>query len=340
MQGGVFVCHAAPDAGMAQRVVAALEAAGVPCWIAPRDIDPGESYAQAILDGLDAAPAMVLLFSAATNKSPHVMRELESAVSGGIPIVPVRLEQVEPSRDLRYFIGPQQWLETGGDAAEQWEPPLVRAVRRAATVGGRGTPATRKITIPEEQDSTAASLPRRRLPSLRLMGAALVLVVAVVVVVVLLTRPGDDDQPDDTAQGAVPEGRAGMASVFPSLTDDCQEKEDPAVETKTEVYICGTRTDPYQVWYSRWDEDFDWSNFFASVTSDATDVHSIHWMVRDQDVGREWTYQVADTDYPYRWSATYYELPFSVDVLADSKRSRTLGIGAVKRTPPDAVDRE
>ena len=125
---------------MAQRVVAALEAAGVPCWIAPRDIDPGESYAQAILDGLEAAPAMVLVFSAATNESPHVIRELESAVGSGTPIVPVRLEAVEPSRDLRYFIGTSQWLETGGDAAEQWESPLVRAVRRAVGQGGHRPP--------------------------------------------------------------------------------------------------------------------------------------------------------------------------------------------------------
>ena len=148
MRGGVFVCHASRDAGMAQRVVAALEAAGVPCWIAPRDIDPGESYAQAILDGLEAAPAMVLVFSAATNESPHVTRELESAVGRGTPIVPVRLEEVEPSRDLRYFIGTSQWLETGGVAAEQWESPLVRAVRRAVGEGGQRQPPPGTTSAP------------------------------------------------------------------------------------------------------------------------------------------------------------------------------------------------
>src|SRR5262245_2710949 len=100
MRGGVFICHASDDAGMAQRAVAVLEAAGVPCWIAPRDIDAGENYTQAILDALAGAPAIVLVFSAATNDSPHVTRELEIAVGSGKRIIPVRLEEVEPSPAL------------------------------------------------------------------------------------------------------------------------------------------------------------------------------------------------------------------------------------------------
>ena len=121
---------------MAQRAVAALEAAGVPCWIAPRDIDAGENYTQAILEALDAARAIVLVFSSATNESPHVARELETAVSSGRPIIPVRLEQVEPSPSLRYFIGTSQWLDVGG-AGDDWSPTLVRAVRTGHRPGHR-----------------------------------------------------------------------------------------------------------------------------------------------------------------------------------------------------------
>src|SRR3954469_6907415 len=131
MRGGVFMCHASADAGMAQRAVAVLEAAGVPCWIAPRDIEGGENYTQAILEALDAAPAIVLIFSAATNDSPHVTRELETAVGSDKRIIPVRLEDVEPSRALRYFIGTSQWLEAGAATDSTWSPALVRAVRRA-----------------------------------------------------------------------------------------------------------------------------------------------------------------------------------------------------------------
>src|SRR3954449_1853274 len=161
MRGGAFVCHAARDAGTAERVVAVLEAADVPCWIAPRDIEPGESWSSAIVDGLEAAPALVLVFSAATNESPHVMRELESAVHRRVPIVPVRHEPVEPSADLRYFIGTSQWLDTGDVGPEQWEPPLVRAVRRA--IGSQGPLVPSQTTAVGDRNSPGASRPRRRL---------------------------------------------------------------------------------------------------------------------------------------------------------------------------------
>jgi hypothetical protein len=146
MRGGVFVCHASDDAGTAQRAVAALEAAGIPCWIAPRDIEAGETYTQAILDGLDAAPAIVLIFSSATNESPHVARELEAAVGSSRRIIPVRLEQVEPSRSLRYLIGTAQWLDASGAAEAWWSPTLVRAVRRA-------------IGQPEPEPGSAGAVP-------------------------------------------------------------------------------------------------------------------------------------------------------------------------------------
>ena len=331
---------------MAQRVVAALEAAGVPCWIAPRDIDPGESYAQAILDGLDAAPAMVLVFSAATNESPHVTRELESAVGRGTPIVPVRLEEVEPSRDLRYFIGTSQWLETGGVAAEQWESPLVRAVRRAVGEGGQRQPAPDPTPSWPRTPAVPTERRRRRVPW-SLAAGALVLAGVVVGVALLLTRTGDDnDEPSATAQSQdqsqgpvhespspVPEGRAGMASVFPSLTDDCDSIE-PAVDTKSEVYLC--RTDNYVVRYSRWDDDFDRTGFLDSFTG----VSSTDWTVRGEDAGKQWQYQSSGNPNPYRWSATYADLPFSVDVEAASAGARGIGIAAVQPTVPGTADSE
>jgi hypothetical protein len=163
MRGGVFVCHASDDAGTAQRAVAALEAAAIPCWIAPRDIEPGETYTQAILDGLEAAPAIVLIFSSATNESPHVARELEAAVGSGKRIIPVRLEEVEPSRSLRYLIGTSQWLDASGAAESWWSPSLVRAVRRA--IGQPESPAAAAPSGPPPAGRPAQPAPRPPTPT-------------------------------------------------------------------------------------------------------------------------------------------------------------------------------
>ena len=141
MPGQVFVCHASKDAARATRVVTVLEAHGIPCWIAPRDIPAGAQYTQSILEGLAAAPALVLVFSHAANDSPHVRRELETVVGKDTPMLPIRLEDVEPSPSLRYFIGTSQWLDTIGVPARTWEPDLVAGMRRLLGGGAPEEPA-------------------------------------------------------------------------------------------------------------------------------------------------------------------------------------------------------
>ena len=195
---------------MAQRAVAALEAAGVHCWIAPRDIDAGENYTQAILDGLEAAPAVVLVFSSATNESPHVSRELEIAVGSGRRIVPVRLEAVEPSGSLRYFIGTSQWLDATAPGAD-WSPALVQAVRRAIGQPANESPPGLAPVSPTgfAPGATSGTAPGRaqpagvgpaRGPSSRawwpvIIASALVAVAAAVVVTLSLTG-GDGSEKD------------------------------------------------------------------------------------------------------------------------------------------------
>jgi len=65
-----FVSHSSKDRQAAIAMVHDLEALGIRCWVAPRDIAPGKSYAEAILDGLSGANVMVLVLSASANTSP------------------------------------------------------------------------------------------------------------------------------------------------------------------------------------------------------------------------------------------------------------------------------
>src|ERR1700729_2491111 len=77
----VFVSHAAPDASVAVQVCGALERHGQRCWIAPRDVVPGELYADAIVRAIDAARVVLLVLSQDASSSPHVLREIERATS-------------------------------------------------------------------------------------------------------------------------------------------------------------------------------------------------------------------------------------------------------------------
>lgn len=106
----IFISHSSADALTAGEICKLLEQNGLKCFIAPRDIRSGREYAEEILNGIDASEAMVLLMSDAANASPHVLREVERAVSKNIPILVYKLEHVELSRSLEYFLMTHQWI--------------------------------------------------------------------------------------------------------------------------------------------------------------------------------------------------------------------------------------
>ncbi len=107
----VIISYSVNDKPTADAVCAKLEERGIRCWIAPRDIFPGTDYAASIIKAIDESRVMVLIFSSHANASEHVMREAERALHNRIPIIPFRIEDVQPSPSLQDHIGPQHWLD-------------------------------------------------------------------------------------------------------------------------------------------------------------------------------------------------------------------------------------
>ena len=64
---------------------------------------PGAEWGAAIVNAIDNCRVMVLIFSSNANESRQIRREVERAVSRGIPIVPVRIENVMPTGVARIF---------------------------------------------------------------------------------------------------------------------------------------------------------------------------------------------------------------------------------------------
>lgn len=106
----VFISHSSEDAGVAEKVCRTLEAAGLATWICSRDIQPGQTWAGAISEGLEQAGALVLLFTANANGSEHVLREVDLAVKQKVPILPVRLDNTPLRREVEYYINVAHWI--------------------------------------------------------------------------------------------------------------------------------------------------------------------------------------------------------------------------------------
>jgi len=107
----VFISHSSKDRAIGDAACAALEKYGHKCWIAPRDILPGEEYGEAIVDAIRASRIFLLIVSAASVASHQVRRETERAANAGAAIIPFRIEDVLPSKSLEFFISSAHWLD-------------------------------------------------------------------------------------------------------------------------------------------------------------------------------------------------------------------------------------
>ena len=107
----VFVSYSQPDYDCAMELVARIEAEGINCWIAPRDIAPSADWAAEIIDAISNSRVMILVFSASSNDSPQVRREVERAVHKNVSILPFRIAGVVPSKSLEYFLSSQHWMD-------------------------------------------------------------------------------------------------------------------------------------------------------------------------------------------------------------------------------------
>src|SRR5271155_5088006 len=136
MAHDVFVSYASGDKPVADAVCATLEASGVRCWIAPRDVLPGVHYGEAIIDAIHECRIMVLVFSSKANMSGHIPKEIERAVSSGVTVMPLRIEDVAPAKSLDYFIGSVHWLDA---LTPPLEVHLQKLAANVKTLLERGT---------------------------------------------------------------------------------------------------------------------------------------------------------------------------------------------------------
>jgi hypothetical protein len=141
MAHDVFLSYSTKDKKAAESVCTALERRGVGVWMAPRDIPPGSRYAASIVEAIDSARVLVLVFSAAANDSQDIEREVQRADSKRLRIVPFRLEDVEPKASLAYFLPSRQYLDAFMPPMEARYDELSGVVRSIAPAQPSPTPS-------------------------------------------------------------------------------------------------------------------------------------------------------------------------------------------------------
>jgi len=132
-----FISHSASDESTATWWCQTLEREGLACWVAPRNISPGADWAAEIIEGLDAAYAILLLLTAPAMHSPQVRREVERAVHKEIPVIALRLDHEPLSKSLEYFLSAQHWIDAQDRVHAAHRPAVMAALGAAFRVNSQ-----------------------------------------------------------------------------------------------------------------------------------------------------------------------------------------------------------
>ena len=79
MAHDIFISYSTKDKTIADAVCAKLEEGGIRAWIAPRDVPAGTNFAESIIDAINSCQVFVLIWSADTNTSQHILNEVNQA---------------------------------------------------------------------------------------------------------------------------------------------------------------------------------------------------------------------------------------------------------------------
>lgn len=180
----VFLSYSSKDRIWADAACSVLERHRVRCWIAPRDITPGAEWGAEIVKGIHSSRIMVLIFSSHANTSTQVRREVERAISQGMSVLPVRIENVPPEGAMEYALGNMHWLDAFTLPMERQLELLARSVKTLLGnndefVGARAPAQPTAVAGGESPDDSRMG---RSLPTSRAVPAPWLILIAASIV--------------------------------------------------------------------------------------------------------------------------------------------------------------
>lgn len=106
----IFISHSSQNSGIAMSLVEYVETNGLKCFIAPRDIVGGISYAEQLVHAINDCSVFLLLVSEEINKSEQVLNELEIAVDNNKIILPFKIDESTYNDSYKYYLKRKHWI--------------------------------------------------------------------------------------------------------------------------------------------------------------------------------------------------------------------------------------
>jgi len=197
MAHDVFISHSTVNKPAADAACAVLEARGIRCWIAPRDIKPSQSWAAAIVEAIEETRIFLLVFSGPAKASIQVRREVAQAANLGKQLLTLRIEDVLPEAELKFYLDEPHWLDALTPPFEAHLDQLAQACAKVLawldgdedSAADGAPPVSSLLKAPPTPAQRAGGQPWWRRPAAAVIGAALVVVAAIAGVTGVLLRP-------------------------------------------------------------------------------------------------------------------------------------------------------
>lgn len=121
-QNYAFISYSSRNQQSADAIRMLLSDENIHSWMAPYDIPAGHKYAHVINDAIEGCKCFILLLTEESQKSEHVEKEVDRAVTYKKPIVPIQLGNIVLNSGFKYYLGNSQIVAVSAVNAdsEEW----------------------------------------------------------------------------------------------------------------------------------------------------------------------------------------------------------------------------
>lgn len=133
MSHQVFISYSSKDKKFAEKIYSYLTTQGLSCWISSKDIPAGADYQVCVVEAINQAQVVLLIFSANANSSNEIAKELSLASKK--VLIPTRIEDVIPAGAFQYQLSNRQFI----DLFEDFDNRLQELAHRIKSALGEPT---------------------------------------------------------------------------------------------------------------------------------------------------------------------------------------------------------
>lgn len=197
----IFISYSSKDQQIADTLCSQLENNGYSCWIAHRDIIPGEDWARKINTAITSAKVFIVIYSRNSSESTQVPKEIGIAGARNIAIIPYKIDDTPLAGDFEYYLLGSHWVSADPYRGDYKIGDILNAVEYAIARREGREPSSVIINNNYAGDNNSVINFDQKVfwgkafKAVVVTAVLLLLVAAIIIIVLLMGKINEDDSP-------------------------------------------------------------------------------------------------------------------------------------------------